>query len=291
MKKRIVIIAAVALLLAASANAAPKLKALIVDGQNNHAWQATTPILQKLLEETGLFTVDVATSPPKGEDMSGFKPNFAAYKLVVSNYNGADWPAETQSAFEAFVRSGGGFVVFHASDNPFRNWKAYNEMIGLGGWEGRNETDGPYFHWRNGKLVSEDKPGPGGHHGKQHEFKVTFRTTNHPITKGLPEVWMHAADELYDHMRGPGRKMTVLATGFSDPQYGGIGEEEPLILTISYGQGRVFHTMLGHGPEQMRSVGFITTLERGAEWAATGKVTQKVPKDFPSPDKVSLRGQ
>lgn len=45
----------------ANASAAPALKALIVDGQNNHNWQATTPILRKHLEETSLFTVDVAT--------------------------------------------------------------------------------------------------------------------------------------------------------------------------------------------------------------------------------------
>ena len=65
---------------AAVAGAAP-IKALIVDGQNNpsHNWKETTPILKKLLEETGLFTVDVATSPDKGQDMSGFQPDFAAY--------------------------------------------------------------------------------------------------------------------------------------------------------------------------------------------------------------------
>ena len=50
------------------ANPKSVLKSLIVDGQNNHAWQETTPVLKKLLEQTGLFTVEVATSPPKGGD-------------------------------------------------------------------------------------------------------------------------------------------------------------------------------------------------------------------------------
>jgi hypothetical protein len=36
-------------------------------------------------------------------------------------------------------------------------------------------------------------------------------------------------------------------------------------------------------------VGFMTTFQRGTEWAATGKVTQKVPKDFPTADSVSYR--
>ena len=41
-----------------------RLRLLIVDGQNNHDWQATTPVLKGFLEQSGRFTVDVATSPP-----------------------------------------------------------------------------------------------------------------------------------------------------------------------------------------------------------------------------------
>ena len=55
-----------AMLVAPAIFAADPIRALIVDGQNNHAWQETTPVLKKLLEETGLFQVDVATSPPGG---------------------------------------------------------------------------------------------------------------------------------------------------------------------------------------------------------------------------------
>jgi type 1 glutamine amidotransferase len=51
----------------------------------------------------------------------------------------------------------------------------------------------------------------------------------------------------------------------------------------------VFHTALGHGPEALSCVGFIVTLQRGTEWAATGKVTQKMPADFPTADRVSVR--
>jgi type 1 glutamine amidotransferase len=63
-----------------------------------------------------------------------------------------------------------------------------------------------------------------------------------------------------------------------------------MIFTVEYGKGRVFHTPMGHSPESMHCVGFITTLVRGCEWAATGKVTlTEVPKDFPTADKVSER--
>ncbi len=264
-------------------------KLLIIDGQNNHDWKATTPILKKLLEETGKFKVDVATTPAKGADMSGFKPDFTGYAVVLSNYNGEAWPAATQQAFEKFVRNGGGFVSYHAADNSFPEWRAYNEMIALGGWGNRTEKAGPYMRYREGKFIRDDSPGVGGHHGKQHPYQVIIRDPKHPITKGLPERWMHAQDELYDRLRGPAENLKILATAYSDPATSGTGEHEPMLLTTSYGKGRVFHTTLGHGPEAIKCAGFIVTLQRGAQWAATGKVTQPVPKDFPTADKVSLR--
>lgn len=271
------------------ASAAERLKALILDGQNNHRWQETTPVLKKLLEETGLFAVDVATSPPKGADLSGFLPNFAAYAVVVSNYNGEPWPPAAQAAFEKYVREGGGFVVYHAANNAFPDWKEYNEMIALGGWGNRTEKHGPYLRFREGKIIRDPKAGPGGHHGKRHPFQILIRNSNHPITKGLPAAWMHVTDELYDSLRGPAANMTLLATAYSDPATGGTGEHEPMLFTLHYGKGRIFHTTLGHDLEAMTCVGFIATLQRGAEWAATGKVTQKVPAGFPTSDQVRTR--
>ena len=271
------------------AMAAPSLGALIVDGQNNHNWKETTPILKRLLEQTGLFSVDVATSPAKGEDMSGFKPDFAAYRVVVVNYNGNDWPKPTRKALEDYVSGGGGLVIFHAADNAFPKWKAYNEMIALGGWGGRTEKDGPYVRWRDGKIVRDNSPGRGGSHGPQHEFQLIVRQPDHPITKGLPPVFMHSADELYNQLRGPAKNLTVLATAFSPKDKRGTGEHEPQLMTIDYGRGRVFHIAYGHAGKQLASVAFISLFQRGTEWAATGKVTQKVPEDFPGPDKPSVR--
>jgi len=266
------------------------LKALIVDGQNNHDWKATTPVLKRLLEETHLFTVDVATTPGAKESMDSFKPDFAKYDVVVANYTGADWPKQTQDALVNYMNNGGGLVIFHAADNAFPKWKEWNEMIAVGGWGGRNEKSGPMVRYRDGKVVLDNSPGIGGSHGSQHEFQVTTRDRFHPIMAGLPEKWMHAKDELYSTLRGPAQNMTILATAYADPAQKGSGENEPALFTVRYGKGRTFHTVLGHAPEQMRSVGFIVTYQRGAEWAATGHVTQvEVPDDFPTADKVSLR--
>lgn len=274
---------------ATALTAAEPMKALIVDGQNNHKWQETTPVLKRLLEETGLFTVDVATSPAEGEDMSQFKPNFAAYDVVVSNYTGDSWPEETNQALIDYMNAGGGLVIFHAANNAFPKWKEYNEMIAVGGWGGRNEQSGPYLRWRDGKVVRDRIPGKGGGHGPQHEFQIAVREPNHPITNGLPPVFMHSADELYSWLRGPAKNVTVLATAFSDPEKKGSGEHEPMLMTISYGKGRVFHTAIGHAAVQCASVAFITTFQRGTEWAATGKVTIPVPDDFPGPDAPVVR--
>ena len=104
--------------------------------------------------------------------------------------------------------------------------------------------------------------------------------------KGLPLTWMHPADELYAKLRGPAKKVDVIATAFS-PQ---TSENEPLLMAIPFGDGRVFHTALGHNAEAMQGRGFQITLVRGAEWAATGKVTFEptTPEELPS-DKPALR--
>jgi type 1 glutamine amidotransferase len=265
------------------------MKVLIIDGQNNHDWKTTTPLFKQILEETGLFTVDVATSPPAKGDMKTFNPNFSAYRVIVSNYNGEPWSKETEEAFVAYVRGGGGFVCVHAADNAFPKWKEYNEMIGLGGWGDRNEKSGPYLRLRDGKWTQDSTPGRGGSHGAQHAFVMDTREPTHPIMAGLPAQWMHGKDELYDRLRGPAEELTVLASAMSTKETNGSGEHEPLLLVRSYGSGRVFHTALGHALDAIRCVGFATTLQRGTEWAATGKVTQKVPANFPTADKVSQR--
>ena len=277
---------------APAAHSGAPIRLALIDGQSGgayHNWRLTTPVLKKELEETGLFDVTVITAPTSDGDFSAFKPNFAAYKAIVMNYDGPDWPADLRAQFEQFVSSGGGLVIVHAADNAFPNWPAYNEMIGIGGWRNRTEKDGNMWYFQDGKLVSDPAPGRAGMHGSRWPFQVVTRAPEHPIMKGLPAAWMHFPDELYGTLRGPGKNMTVLATAHSEPSNRGTGHDEPMLMVLHYGKGRIFHTTLGHDVAALSCVGFITTLQRGAEWAATGKVTQKVPATFPTANTVSYR--
>ena len=248
-----------ALLVVCGMSARKPIKTLLITGQNNHNWQVSHVVLKQILENSGRFSVDFAVSPEAGKDMSGF------------------------------------VLIYHAADNAFVNWPEYNKICALGGWENRDEKAGPYVYWSDGKLIKDSSAGVGGSHGKQHEYVLNARNHEHPIMKGLPNKWKHAQDELYDRMRGPGNIKDCLYTAYSDKETGGSGREEPLIFTVDYGNARIFHTMLGHAGETvencpaMQCAGFQITLLRGAEWAATGKVTQKVPADFPTEKQVSNR--
>jgi type 1 glutamine amidotransferase len=286
---------AAAILVACTLYGKKPVKALLITGQNNHNWQVSHIVIKDILEQSGLFTVDFAISPEKGKDMSAFIVDFTPYSLVILDYNGDQWPEQTMKNFEQYAEKGGGIIVYHAADNSFPKWEAYNKICALGGWEGRNENAGPYAYWNNDELIRDYSPGNGGSHGAQHEYMMNARTTNHPIINGLPNRWAHAKDELYDRMRGPANIGALLFTAFSEKDKGGSGREEPLMFTVEYGKARIFHTMLGHcGPTYennpaMQCAGFQITLLRGAEWAATGKVKQKVPKDFPTSTYVSYR--
>lgn len=269
------------LLLACTVSARKPIKTLLITGQNNHNWQVSHVVLKQILENSGRFDVDFAISPEQGKDMSGFVLDFSPYQLVVLDYNGDSWPEETNRRFLEYVQNGGGVVIYHAADNAFSKWPEFNKICALGGWEGRNENSGPYVYWKDGKLVKDSSAGPGGSHGRQHEYVLNGRDKVHPVVKGLPLKWRHAKDELYDRMRGPGNIRDILYTAYSDKETNGSGREEPLVFTVDYGNARIFHTMLGHAGATtedniaMQCTGFQVLLLRGAEWAPNGRQPEK----------------
>lgn len=270
-----------------------RLRVLILDGQNNHDWALTTRATRATLEACGRFEVEVATSPADREDRAAWEawsPAFHEYDVVLSNFNDGGtclWSEAMKGALVDFVDDGGGFVVVHAANNASADWPAYNRIIGLGGWGGRTVAHGCHLRLVDHQWVQDAAPEElSGSHGPQHAYLVEHWVPEHPILAGLPERWMHAKDELYDSLRGPCEDLTVLASAFSAR----TDRHEPVLMTVGYGLGRVFHTPMGHvgSTDPVHCVGFQTVLARGTEWAATGEVTIPVPAGFPTADTVRI---
>jgi type 1 glutamine amidotransferase len=274
-----------------------KIKVLIIDGINNHDWKHTSPFLKQQLEKTGKFTVDISTTPPANapkKDWSEWNPDLTKYQVVLSNYNGPQWPEHVRKNFEEFISEGGGLVNVHAANNAHSGWKEFEKMTGLL-WRGAGAGWRLAYDKDQKPVRVPPKEGPGASHGPQHQYEVVVIDSDNPITKGMPKRWLHPQDELYHGQRGPAEDMHVLAIAFSATNKGGTGMYEPMLWYIPYGKGKAVTTVLGHvnngdGKNMiaMRDVGFLTIVARACEWAATGRVTLPVPADFPTADKTSV---
>lgn len=271
------------------------IKVMLLTGKTDkyHNWQVTSSHLKATLDNNLIFKTDLILIPQTSAELEKFNPDFSAYNVVVLNLNTPVWPELMKKAFVSFVKNGGGVVVVHEANNAFPDWKEYNLITGLGGWENRNEKAGSYYYWKDGKFVTDNSPGIGGWHGDRVPFVIQVRDSLHPITKGIPTRWLHQNDELYGNLRGPAQHLHVLATAFSTKETKGTGKEEPVLFTITYGKGRIFHTVLGHTgadfSDSVEDVGFQVTFSRGVEWAATGNVKQKPPVEFPTENSVLLQ--
>jgi type 1 glutamine amidotransferase len=241
----------------------PKIQALIITGQNGHDWKGTTPMLRKMLEDSGRFEVRVT------EEFRGAGPeSLAPYDVVIVNYFERKrpelrWGERSDSAFLNYAKSGKGVVLYHFTLAAFEGWDEFDKMS-AGNWRTNN-----------------------GHHSARHDYKVDVKDEEHPITKGMKTSFPEFNDELYANLKWqPANTFHVLATAWDDhalymgkarQPIPGPGKDEPMLWTLNYGQGRVFVTALGHDTESIKNLGFITTFQRGTEWAATGAVTIPVP--------------
>ena len=235
------------------------IRVLIITGDHGHAWKQTTPFLKDLLSRAGM-KVDVTETPARDLNIE----NLARYDVFLLNYkdtrNGGPltrWSDENRAALTEAVRSGKGLLVYHHASSAFTGGSAFDkefERLIAGGWRRQ------------------------GNHGKRHVFKVTIRKPDHPITRGMPDQFVHANDELYQNsVMFP--DSIVLATAFSDKSLDprNSGRDEPVVWVANYGKGRVCENVLGHDIEAMKSPGFQTLLIRGIEWAATGEAHSQAP--------------
>ncbi len=275
-----------------------RVRVLIVDGINNHDWKTATRAITEILGGTGLFAVEVSTTPPREasqDDWKGWLPDFSHFDVVINNFNGGHledgitWPVQVQTSLESFVRGGGGLVSYHAANNAFLKWAAYNDMIGLG-WRSKTFGEGIAISDNDEVIVIPKGSGLEPGHPPRLDFAMHVRGVAHPITAGMPKVWMHPSEQLTHGQHGPAEGLTILTYAHSPVS----NQNEPMDWVRNYGKGRVYTTMLGHTwagepNPNLDCVGFQTLLARGVQWAGTGTVTIAVPADFPGPDKPSLR--
>jgi type 1 glutamine amidotransferase len=267
---------AILLALAAPAWCGEPVRTLIFSGRNNHEWRVTTPLIREILTATARFDVRVLEEP------AGFSERtLAGYELLVLDYNGVRWGETAEAAVEQFVRSGKGLVAIHAAAYAFAGLEVLGDRHAR---TGIFEPPWPAYGEIVGGQFSHQEPRTG--HGKRHIFTVKFADRDHPVSRGLPETFL-ANDELYHHMRMKPHAR-ILATAYDDPKMGGTGKAEPILWTVQYGKGRVFHTTLGHDAAAMAGAGFRQTLTRGSEWAARGDVAPETATQARAPVRVML---
>jgi len=248
-----------------AADQGQKLNLLIITGSHSHDWKNTLPILKDFLQKTARIEVEATLEPAK--DLT--EENHAKYDVFLLHYKETRempgrWPAEAERALLRAVEGGKGLVVLHYASSAFddgkTNWPEYEKLIGGG--------------WRRSKGF--------GAHAPIYQYRVEIRDRDHPITRGFPAGFLHTPDELY-HKLMMVEGNHVLAEALDDHPKG-TQKKEPLVWVRTYGKGRVYHNALGHGPDQMKGLGFQALMARGVEWAATGKVTIPLPTRIDSPE-------
>lgn len=206
-----------------------------------------------ILENSGLFSAKVTSNAPS---------SFNKYDVVVLDMAKSEWDDNTKAAFAEYVKNGGASVLVGATSTAFGEWPELTEIAGTPSGVGLKKSTEPF------------------------EYSVTNLKKDHPVTMGLQQRWLHTSDFLAFNTSMLTGQTEVLATAWADTVQGGDGAHLPVMAAITYGKGRVFHTTLGINASadlaSIQCVGFITILQRGAEWAATGVVSQTAPIDFPN---------
>lgn len=269
---------------------------LILDGQSNHDWRSTTRELRAALDQAARFSVVVASAParPAADSsrevmaeyraaMERFAPDLDQFDVLIDNYNGDHWSERFRRSFVEHVRDGRlGLVIVHAANHPFADWPEFNRMMGLG-WRDDPRAGAALKVSDDGRIaVVPVGKGSGATWDPKRPVTITVRDREHPITRGMPVRWRHAADEVYHNLRGPAQGLNILASYRSDKGGDHHDENEPAAWTVEYGRGRIFVTPLGHDTDGQRCPGFAALLTRGTEWAATGRVTRPLPGNFPT---------
>jgi type 1 glutamine amidotransferase len=241
---------------AQAAEAAAKLRVLILSGANNHKWQETTPAIKAALEETGRFSVDVEAQ------VASLKPAaLAPYAVILSDFNALEmdpsvqvWDAAMRKAVIEHLAKGHGLVIVHAGSSVFFDWPEFQKLA-CGSWQ------------------------KGTSHGAIHVDRVAFTAEKSPITAGLAPFWIR--DEFWQNIGLAGGAKALAAV---TPPHAATADaaKDPILFTCEVGAARGFAIFLGHDALTMQNTAWRTLLQRGTEWAATNQVTLPPAQDWPA---------
>ena len=227
---------------ASAADAPAKIKVLLITGDDvgGHPWPEVSQATRDILVSSGKFDVKICEDAGVLESSGSLN----RYDLIFLALYNAKTPTLNDVAKENllnFVKGGKGFAVAHLASASFKEWDEFKKLCGR--------------CWVMGRSG----------HGPRGVFKVKIADKDNPITKGLEDF--EADDELYAKLEGDS-PINVLAEADSDWSK----KTEALVFTLNYGQGRVFHETFGHDARAMSNPSVQKIIQRGCEWAATGKV-------------------
>ena len=221
----------------AADDAAAPVRVLIVTGVDykGHLWKTTAPAVREVLEHKGLMEARVV------EDheflASDVIFDYDVILMHFKNYDPTKRAEAVQKNLKKFVGDGGGLVLYHFALGAFEPWPEFVELAGR--------------TWDQSKR-GHDPRGP---------FTVNIVDREHPITSGMEDF--ETEDELYTCLGGE-VPIHVLATATSKVDK----KEYPMAFVLDYGEGRVFHTPLGHDVRAVTMPGPAELLRRGCLWAA-----------------------
>ncbi len=275
-------VVASALAWASVAGAEPSVDTLVITGAapyGYHPWKQNIKTIKPRLAAFGMDRVDYHIAHGL-EDWRKWDGSYADYDTVVLIYYWAQAPENELAKLDRYVRSGGGLAVVHSALAGFWKQETFDQWTGIA-YRERAEGYGHSlsFNKAGERIIRPPGEGGGSAHAPIRRFQIHAHSPDHPIMEGLPRTWMQAKDELYYDLRGPDTNVRVLAVAEAPD-----GTFAPQAWVRRPGDGRVFCLTPGHHKPGASSVGFITLLARGIEWAATGEVTLDVPTNFPGPE-------
>lgn len=223
----------------------PKTKArvLLVTGIDypGHLWPQTAPVLADALRKDPRLEVRTVEDPAFLDSDAIQK-----YDVVILHFQTWQQPGPGERAREnlrQFVAGGKGVVLVH---------------FACGAWH----NEWPEFEKIAGRVWFGQDPGPGK---RQHDpygpFRVEFPEPSNPIVQGMTAF--DTQDELYTCLTG-NHPIEVVAQAKSKAD----GQYYPMAFISKYGQGRTFHSVLGHDVKALSTPGVQELYRRGCAWAA-----------------------